>query len=589
MPSILSRIAFPGALILAASTTSLTGTALAQDAARVPGSGTGITLGFDNKTHLRGELSHVFSGDDRSAWIGEAWFGKDVGGVKLNRHWLLDRTGGQGYTVGKLFGAWDRNAAGDQKLTLGGGQEREHWFWGAYGAFGLTDRREVGTTVSSSQETISGTDPALGPYLQNITTTTTTRLFEKAYDHGVGARIGTYLAPQAIRLTAGLDHEWGKTSASQTTFSIGAEKFFANRPYSVLLNLATSDKRGEFETLRNDHRVGVYFRYEFDHPARTAARKSTAASALPAQPAFAPATLDEPVAAQDPVRRDAPAAAPALATIDVLFELGKATLSEQSKTRLRELAGKAAAAEGTYRIVATGHTCDLGNERFNQRLSEERAGNVRDYLVEQGLAGDRIAVEGRGELAPKYPNTRANRAANRRCEVALTITPPTASPVLPATPAATEIPARPQAAEMAAPASSEAQPAWVARAIYNTVRHKQEVDVYRTREQSVTTSAGDRTYINRPPQAVNDALAWFGSRMPAIVDVLANDTDPDGDRLTVISVTNGANGVVSIRPDGRLDYVVRRGWEGIDRFNYTISDGKGGTSTAMVTIQIIDP
>ncbi len=443
MPSILSRIAFPGALILATSTTSLTGTALAQDAARVPGSGTGITLGFDNKTHLRGELSHVFSGDDRSAWIGEAWFGKDVGGVKLNRHWLLDRTGGQGYTVGKLFGAWDRNAAGDQKLTLGGGQEREHWFWGAYGAFGLTDRREVGTTVSSSQETISGTDPALGPYLQNITTTTTTRLFEKAYDHGVGARIGTYLAPQAIRLTAGLDHEWGKTSASQTTFSIGAEKFFANRPYSVLLNLATSEKRGEFETLRNDHRVGVYFRYEFDHPARTAARKSTGASALPAQPALAPA--------------------------------------------------------------------------------------------------------------------------------------------------ATEIPARPQAAEMAAPASSEAQPAWVARAIYNTVRHKQEVDVYRTREQSVTTSAGDRTYINRPPQAVNDALAWFGSRMPAIVDVLANDTDPDDDRLTVISVTNGANGVVSIRPDGRLDYVVRRGWEGIDRFNYTISDGKGGTSTAMVTIQIIDP
>lgn len=142
---------------------------------------------------------------------------------------------------------------------------------------------------------------------------------------------------------------------------------------------------------------------------------------------------------------------------------------------------------------------------------------------------------------------------------------------------------------MATPESRETQPVWIARAVYNTVRHKQEVDVYRTREQSVTTSTDDRVYLNRRPQAANDAASWLGSRMPAVIDVLVNDSDPDGDHLTVISVTNGANGEVTIRPDGRLNYLVRRGWEGIDRFHYTISDGKGGTSIAMVTIQIVDP
>ena len=66
---------------------------------------------------------------------------------------------------------------------------------------------------------------------------------------------------------------------------------------------------------------------------------------------------------------------------------------------------------------------------------------------------------------------------------------------------------------------------------------------------------------------------------------LANDTDPDGDPLTVTSAS-AANGTVTINPDGTLRYVPNANFNGTDTITYTISDGQGGTSTATVTVTV---
>lgn len=539
------------------------------------GEGTRVSVGKANVGSLRGEISHAFAGDERSAWIGETWFGKQVGGVKLSRHWLQGDADKGPASVSKLFAAWDRNAFGDQKLTLGGGGENETLFWGGYGAFGLTGRRDAGSSTSSRVDTIYGTDPNLGDYTQQLTTTTTVRTFERAYDYGVGARIGHHYQPLLIRLTAGLDHEWGQASSSQTTASLGVEKFFGNSPHSILLNLASASKRGEFETDRHDHRVGLFWRYELggksgqlSRAAKTSANAteplaagvSSAVGALPADQAVA--------------------AASRVLALEIQFDLDKADLRPQARRDLDDLVAAIPAKGADYRLTVTGHTCDVGREAYNQKLSERRAATVRDYLVAAGLSAASIKVDAKGELAPKYPRNKAERYKNRRCELDLVITPAVQPAAVPGALSPAAVPVVTAAASADEPVR---RPEWIRRAIYNPVRHKQEVDVYKVKERNITTTAGDRVYLNRAPVAVDDAISWQNSSKP--IDALVNDRDPDGDALRVLSVTPGAHGQTSVRADGKIDYVAQSGWEGGDQFTYTISDGKnGGTASARVTI-----
>lgn len=51
-------------------------------------------------------------------------------------------------------------------------------------------------------------------------------------------------------------------------------------------------------------------------------------------------------------------------------------------------------------VKVTGHTDKLGSEAYNQKLSEKRANQVRDYLISQGIEADRLIAVGKGELVP---------------------------------------------------------------------------------------------------------------------------------------------------------------------------------------------
>ncbi len=98
------------------------------------------------------------------------------------------------------------------------------------------------------------------------------------------------------------------------------------------------------------------------------------------------------------------------------------------------------------------------------------------------------------------------------------------------------------------------------------------------------TSTFTYTVGNPPPAAANDS-ATTPEDTPVTVAVLANDTDPDADPLTVISAT-APNGTVVINPDGTITYTPNADFNGTDTVTYTISDGNGGTSTATVAITV---
>ncbi len=70
------------------------------------------------------------------------------------------------------------------------------------------------------------------------------------------------------------------------------------------------------------------------------------------------------------------------------------------------------------------------------------------------------------------------------------------------------------------------------------------------------------------------------------IPVLVNDSDPDGDVLSVIAVTQGTHGAVAINPDKTVRYTPAANYNGSDAFTYTISDGNGGTATAAVTVTV---
>jgi VCBS repeat-containing protein len=100
----------------------------------------------------------------------------------------------------------------------------------------------------------------------------------------------------------------------------------------------------------------------------------------------------------------------------------------------------------------------------------------------------------------------------------------------------------------------------------------------------VTVSINVRP-VNDAPDAVNDS-ATTAEDTAVDIAVLANDTDPDGDTLTVASVTQGTRGAVTVTADGTVKYTPNPNFHGTDSFTYTVSDGNGGSDTATVAVTV---
>jgi hypothetical protein len=99
------------------------------------------------------------------------------------------------------------------------------------------------------------------------------------------------------------------------------------------------------------------------------------------------------------------------------------------------------------------------------------------------------------------------------------------------------------------------------------------------------TTTTDVTPVNVAPVAVDDS-ATTNVGVAVVLSVLDNDSDPDGDPLTITDIGDPANGSAVVNGDGTITYTPDANFTGTDTFTYTIADGVGGTSTAAATVVV---
>lgn len=104
-------------------------------------------------------------------------------------------------------------------------------------------------------------------------------------------------------------------------------------------------------------------------------------------------------------------------TLDIKFGVESAEISVRSIPLLKQVL-EVLKAHPEMRLVVEGHTDSFKATDFNQTLSEQRAGNVRSWLVDRGASGTNLKAVGFGESRPIAPNfTEAGREKNRRVEL----------------------------------------------------------------------------------------------------------------------------------------------------------------------------
>ena len=593
--------------------------ALAQDAAKptpganlqYTGADTRFGIGIDSDNHARGELFQVLRGDDKSATLAEIWGSRNAGGVKLSQHWTSGTS-----AVNKVFAAFDQGDKDLRKATVGGGQEYEKWFWNTYLSKGLSGARLGSVSSVATTATQSGVD-AGRPYEEDVTTTVTNKVFTRPYDYGVGARLGHFYEPVLVRLTAGLDYEWGKYSSRQWTGTLMAEKFFANSPLSVAISGELFRRSGDFEGRRNDQRGMLMLRYELGAPrssfrSNKITRTVSSTERVP-DPNWRASAAAAPVAAVA-----APAAKPAEPTTrmekriirsdandaqETYFDLSSSKLKPAAFKELDALVGRIAAQRPyvELKVNIVGHTCPTGGDRNNVVLSNKRAEAVKAYLVSKGVPIELVTTSGQAGRSPKYPEVKGQSFRNRRADTEVLIVKEKLEEVSVAVPAAAA-PANAIAPVVAAVAPPAVAPMidrpvqrevvedvpnnWMSRALHNPAQHKSAIDTYRWVETNTAKSTGARRYLNRAPTAVGDAYT-IACSAAATFNVLANDTDPDGDALTITSVSTPGKGTAAIVA-GRIVYTPAASTctGTTDSFTYAISDGRGGSSTATVGVTI---
>jgi OOP family OmpA-OmpF porin len=144
-------------------------------------------------------------------------------------------------------------------------------------------------------------------------------------------------------------------------------------------------------------------------------KPAPAPAPAPATPAPAPAPAPAPVA--KPAPAPAPVAQKVTLAADVLFDFDKSVIRPDGRNRLDDLSQKIRAVNLEV-VIAIGHTCSIGTDAYNQKLSVRRAESVKAYLVSKGVEPNRIYTEGKGEKQPVASNkTKEGRMKNRRVEI----------------------------------------------------------------------------------------------------------------------------------------------------------------------------
>ncbi len=569
------------------------------------GGNTQIGVGVTDEGNVDARLNQVISGGNNHSTSVGLWADYDVKGndkglqgrgVQVNHNWVSRNAAGEAKHVNKVFGAYDKNAAGHEKATIGYGQENENVFWEGHVSKGLSGNKDSRT---------NGTDI----------------VSDRAYEYGIGGSIGKFLPEENLRVRAGLDHEWStevadnEKDARNTTLSAGVEKFFRGTGHSVSLDVAASKRDGGYSGSDDSTNVSgrLGYQYEFGgnvyQSATSTKRVRVEVPGTNRPPQIVnktqykkvPTYKTVPVFENKTVRTPYKKLVKSTMALEgqTFFKLNSHKLIPSAQKRLTEVAKqiRKTGYKGSIRI--TGNTCGLGSAKYDQLLSERRANEVRKFLIKQGFNPDHLMARGLGKAHPKYPNVPGHGFKNRRVDIEYIAekneykqayktenkriqtgtqkvvsgfknVPVGSNNVM----VDNGVKGSPRVVWKTETIKNP--PAWIQRALHNNIKHNTSVNTFSTQTGSAPTA----------PVATNDNRQ-SSCNAPVTINVLGNDTDPNGSPLSIKSFTQPSYGVVTQTANGVLTYTPNGTNCGMDdNFTYTVENANGEESTATVTIAL---
>lgn len=193
---------------------------------------------------------------------------------------------------------------------------------------------------------------------------------------GLGAQ---YLISDEFGLQADVRHQWSKSDSNNANGTIDADGTIGNTIASL----------------------GAILR--FGAPAPVVAESAPEPAPIAAAPEPTPEPMPEKMPAPAPVAAAEPCK-PKFETITLeaekLFGFDKTTLQSGAKPLLDNVVAKLKEHEEFKLVMVTGHTDRIGSEAYNQKLSEKRANEVKNYIVSQGVVANRLQAVGKGESEP---------------------------------------------------------------------------------------------------------------------------------------------------------------------------------------------
>ena len=466
-----------------------------------------VSIGFNADGETEGQLMGVFGRNDERAVVGQLWWDRNgAGGVQGDYNWLWGATAAEvredpsKATVARLSFAVAQNAEHNRKATLGFGIERRDYSVDAYLSRGLGGGSAAGSVFDDSTRPLSGSDD-IGSYTELEITTVETLLQRKAYDTEVGVQFSHVFDPLGMRVYGGAGLQDGEGDARAEIYSIGLDSPLGRRGWAMSARAEHQRRDGDFEDAHSDTRVSFFLRYQFG-------------------------------------------------------------------------------GRGVF-VPASGQSSPAWVQRAFGRASNAAPRTVDSYIAS---AGTRVTVShGPREYHNYFPLAQADSATTGRdtpvtIDVLANDADPDGDPLL--------------LSEVSQPANGTAS-IQGGRVLYTPDAGFTGVDTFTYNVVDPDGGAGSATVTvtveeianpNQPPVARDDT-ATTQIDTPVSIAVLANDSDPDNDVLSIIEVGAAASGTAVISGE-RITYTPAPGFIGSDSFTYTISDGNGGSMTATVRVTV---
>jgi hypothetical protein len=570
-----------------------------------------VSVGVDQDGHSNGELLGVFGNNGEHAFVAQLWWGQaGAGGIQGDYNWLFGTTLEQAradpdsITVAKLSFAIDQNAEKDRQANVGLSIERKEFFLNFFLSGKVSAAHDAGTVSTQTQSVVTGTD-TVGTFTQTQTDVATTLLQAQPYSYTAGVHGGHFSDALAARFNGGIDYAKGHEGASQTRISVGIDKYLGTRGWSVSGVAEHAQNNDPLGISSSDNRWWLFLRYEFGGGG--AFRPLADSSAADA--AWINRALHEPVTGHP-------------RTFDTYTTRGPTTTkTAQGPKQYTARFPIARDDSASVSENSTGNTVDVlandtdpdGNALSISAVGSPSHGTAQIsgtqvlYTPTSGYVGSDV-----------FPYTITNtKGLTASAKVQITVTavvvtppptnqgPPVARDDTATTPYATPVTINVLAND-SDPSGYTLTVTGTTPPAHGTARINADNSITYTPNStysgndrfsySISNGHGGSASANviltvqppLPPVARDDA-ATTPYLTPVVVDVLANDTDPNGFFLSVTSVGVATNGTAKILPGGAVNYSPQPGFVGSDSFEYSISDGHGGIASANVIVTVQPP